>query len=79
MTETKGKFLGVALIARKKCGRIAAMAWTDAFRHSEIESKELEWKRLRLDVRREPRHENDPWPEWVGDCKSPCACKEGGE
>ena len=79
MSETTGQFLGVALIARRKCGRMAGLMWTDAYRHSEIEAKELEWKCLGFDVRREPRYERAPWPEPAYLCNPPCACKGEAE
>lgn len=65
----QGESLGFMIVARKPCGKVAAMAWDDP-EYSENKVKELcrdviEWRRQELEVVKIERFSGDPMPEWV--------------
>lgn len=79
MSETTGQFLGMAYVATRRCGRVSAMAWADAMDERDIKEFDERCRARGDNVQLIERFAGDPWPEWVGECNPPCACKGEAE
>jgi len=75
VTETKGKFLGMAYVATRRRGRVSAMAGADTMDERDIKEFDERCRARGDNVQLVERFAGDPWPEWIAGCKSPCACK----
>lgn len=76
MGEERGKPLGFAYIATRKCGRVSGLAWEDVTPEKDAALLVREWMKRGDDVRLIERFEGDQMPEWV--CRGePCECMSG--
>ena len=74
----KGKFLGYQLMAKRPCGKVAAMSWEDPNTDKSNKKTVMDWLRRGLTVVRLERFESDAQPEMVCDeatkAKGVCTC-----
>ena len=72
------KLLGIMLLAKAPCGKIAAAMWLDSETDADIKTLKATYNSRGLTTSIVLRFENDPQPEWL--CYQGCKeCKKENE
>ena len=66
---------GFMYLAKRKCGKVSAMAWDDAGHEKDTAKYVASWIKRGDTVERIEVFEGDPMPEWICRSGEECKCK----